>query len=139
MRIKKESKSVGIVGKILNLFSDSKEDTYSCDYINNQIETFQLKLENGIGLMEGTRNISYYNTITKQVTITGVFTNLQTGVWTPLTKLPEKYRPKSKIYLECASGIARAMLIIEADGLVRYWIESSASDNIRVCGSYYTF
>lgn len=38
MRIKKESKSVGVLGKILNLFSNSKEDTYSCDYINNKVK-----------------------------------------------------------------------------------------------------
>lgn len=48
MRIKKESKSVGIVGKILNLFSNSKEDTYSCDYINNQIDKLLPHYINGL-------------------------------------------------------------------------------------------
>lgn len=35
MKIRKVEPSVGILGKILNLFSNSKKDTYSCDYLNN--------------------------------------------------------------------------------------------------------
>ena len=35
MRIRKIATSVGILGKILNSKSSSKQDTYSCDYINN--------------------------------------------------------------------------------------------------------
>lgn len=35
MRIRKKEPSVGILGKIVNLFSNSTKDTYSCDYINN--------------------------------------------------------------------------------------------------------
>lgn len=31
----KAEKSVGVLGKILNLFSNSDKDTYSCDYLNN--------------------------------------------------------------------------------------------------------
>ena len=34
MRIKKKEQSVGILGKITNLFSNSKQDAYSCDYVN---------------------------------------------------------------------------------------------------------
>ena len=37
MKIKKKSQSVGILGKILNIISNSDKDTYSCDYINNCI------------------------------------------------------------------------------------------------------
>lgn len=35
MKIKKKSQSVGVLGKILNIFSNSDKDTYSCDYLNN--------------------------------------------------------------------------------------------------------
>lgn len=35
MKIKKIEPSIGLIGKITNLFSKSKNDTYSCDYINN--------------------------------------------------------------------------------------------------------
>lgn len=35
MRIKKIATSIGVLGKILNSKSSSKQDTYSCDYINN--------------------------------------------------------------------------------------------------------
>lgn len=34
MRIRKTEQSVGILGKILNAFSNSNKDTYSSDYIN---------------------------------------------------------------------------------------------------------
>lgn len=34
MRIKKKETSVGILGKILNAFSNSNKDAYSSDYIN---------------------------------------------------------------------------------------------------------
>lgn len=34
MKIRKKESSVGVLGKILNLFNNSKKDTYSCDYIN---------------------------------------------------------------------------------------------------------
>lgn len=34
MRIKKIATSIGVAGKVLNEKSDSKKDTYSCDYIN---------------------------------------------------------------------------------------------------------
>ena len=39
MRIKKKEPSVGVLGKIVNLFSNSKQDTYSCDYINHIVES----------------------------------------------------------------------------------------------------
>lgn len=35
MKIRKVEPSVGILGKILNIFSSSNKDTYSCDYLNN--------------------------------------------------------------------------------------------------------
>lgn len=35
MKIRKVAQSVGVLGKILNLFSNSNKDTYSCDYLNN--------------------------------------------------------------------------------------------------------
>ena len=34
MKIRKIEPSIGILGKILNIFSSSNKDTYSCDYIN---------------------------------------------------------------------------------------------------------
>lgn len=34
MKIKKIATSIGVLGKILNSKSSSKQDTYSCDYIN---------------------------------------------------------------------------------------------------------
>ena len=34
MKIKKKLQSVGVLGKILNIFSNSNKDTYSCDYVN---------------------------------------------------------------------------------------------------------
>ena len=38
MKIKKKEPSVGILGKIINSFSNSKQDTYSCDFINPKID-----------------------------------------------------------------------------------------------------
>ena len=38
MKIRKKEPSIGIVGKILNAFSSSKQDTYSADYINSALE-----------------------------------------------------------------------------------------------------
>ena len=35
MKIRKKEQSFGILGKIINSMSQSKNDTYSCDYINN--------------------------------------------------------------------------------------------------------
>ena len=35
MKIRKKEQSFGILGKIINSMSHSKNDTYSCDYINN--------------------------------------------------------------------------------------------------------
>lgn len=40
MRIRKIATSIGVLGKILNSKSSSKQDTYSCDYINNMIKKF---------------------------------------------------------------------------------------------------
>lgn len=34
MRIRKKEPSVGVLGKIINSFSSSEQDTYSCDFIN---------------------------------------------------------------------------------------------------------
>lgn len=39
MRIKKIATSIGVLGKILNSKSSSKQDTYSCDYLNNKFDT----------------------------------------------------------------------------------------------------
>ena len=41
MRIKKKEQSVGLLGKIVNLLSNSKQDTYSCDYINTKSKELQ--------------------------------------------------------------------------------------------------
>ena len=38
MKIRKKETSIGIVGKILNTFSSSKQDTYSADYINSALK-----------------------------------------------------------------------------------------------------
>lgn len=35
MRIRKKETSVGFIGKVLNILNNSKQDAYSCDYINN--------------------------------------------------------------------------------------------------------
>lgn len=35
MRIRKKETSVGLIGKVLNILNNSKQDAYSCDYINN--------------------------------------------------------------------------------------------------------
>lgn len=42
MKIKKKEPSVGIVGKVLNLFSGSSKDTYSCEYLNDKIEVHDI-------------------------------------------------------------------------------------------------
>ena len=36
-KIKKIATSIGVLGKILNAKSDSTENAYSCDYLNNQL------------------------------------------------------------------------------------------------------
>ena len=41
MKIRKTEPSVGILGKIVNLFSNSTKDTYSCDYINQSQESLE--------------------------------------------------------------------------------------------------
>lgn len=38
MKIKKKLQSVGILGKILNIFSNSDKDTYSCKYIDSNMQ-----------------------------------------------------------------------------------------------------
>ena len=38
MRIRKKELSVGIIGKIVNSFTNSTQDTYSADYLNKKIE-----------------------------------------------------------------------------------------------------
>lgn len=37
MRIRKVAESVGVLGKILNIKSNSKQDTYSANYIDNNV------------------------------------------------------------------------------------------------------
>ena len=49
MRIKKVEPSIGILGKILNIFSNSNKDTYSCNYINNAIKDVYSTEERVIG------------------------------------------------------------------------------------------
>ena len=41
MKIKKKEQSVGLLGKIVNLLSNSKQDTYSCNYINTKSKELQ--------------------------------------------------------------------------------------------------
>lgn len=38
MKIRKKEQSFGILGKIINSLSQSKNDTYSCDYINKHFK-----------------------------------------------------------------------------------------------------
>lgn len=37
-KIKKVSQAIAVIGKVLNSKSTSTQDTYSCDYINNELE-----------------------------------------------------------------------------------------------------
>lgn len=53
MKIRKIEPSVGILGKILNIFSNSNKDTYSCDYINNAIKEVYSTEEQVIGTYNG--------------------------------------------------------------------------------------
>lgn len=124
--------------QILNSHSESKQDTYSCDYINNQIEHFELPLESGYSVyQEGTTNKGYYNKITHQVTLNLWFTGtFGSGAWHAVASVPEKYRPPVNTYFEAAaSGGNRVM--VQLDDKVRTY----SADNItqlRCCITYYT-
>lgn len=48
MKIRKKEPSIGILGKIINSFSSSKQDAYSADYVNNTLETLENNLNNNI-------------------------------------------------------------------------------------------
>lgn len=74
MKIRKTEPSVGILGKIVNLFSNSTKDTYSCDYINKNAGLRKVSnmsyidlTEPGIYLVDSptmTDTISWGNTVT---------------------------------------------------------------------------
>lgn len=55
MRIRKIATSVGVLGKILNSLNSSKQDTYSCDYIN-KLNTYSDE-EQIIGMTEDGKNL----------------------------------------------------------------------------------
>ena len=65
MRIKKKNTSVGILGKILSIFSNSQENTYSCDYINKLnkpkiiYETTETDYKTTINLIDDVSDYSY--------------------------------------------------------------------------------
>lgn len=65
MRIKKKNTSVGILGKILSIFSNSQENTYSCDYINKLnkpkiiYETTETDCKTTINLIDDVSDYSY--------------------------------------------------------------------------------
>lgn len=75
MKIRKVEPSVGILGKILNIFSNSKKDTYSSYFINNliseatEIESWTIisddfsivKLKNGVAIQYGKIGSRSYN------------------------------------------------------------------------------
>ena len=81
MRIKKKEPSVGILGKIINSFSSSKQDTYSADYINTALEKTYSKEE-----IENFNRYSTEETFTGKYWIDGkkiyrkvVFSSLHSG------------------------------------------------------------
>lgn len=125
MRIKKESKSVGVLGKILNLFSNSKDDTYSCDYINNNILQFK----------DLTNEISYsskYSQIPNKMfkfykcgnvyCITGYMSNLSTEKEDVIFTIPKKY-------LKNTNGV-RAIFIGGAQARVYFSLEAETGNAI---------
>ena len=63
MRIKKKEQSIGILGKVLNLFSTSKDSTYSCDYINQLSEHVLYNNTSGnntsVSLIQASSNFKY--------------------------------------------------------------------------------
>lgn len=71
MKIRKKETSIGIVGKILNAFNSSKQDTYSCDYINKMQDNIQNDIQNSIKtkLLVITRDVKAEN---GEVSYTGV-------------------------------------------------------------------
>lgn len=87
MKIRKKETSIGIVGKILNAFSSSKQDTYSADYINAD----EFTIDNSTTLGEGSKTLTNkYNKIdvvcavntanTSIRTIIPVYNGFQTGI-----------------------------------------------------------
>ena len=81
-KIKKIATSIGVLGKILNSKSSSKQDTYSCDYIN-KLNTYSEE-EQVIGTWTDGKPL-YRKVITKNITSTSqavsdVFKNLNTIV-----------------------------------------------------------
>lgn len=71
----KAFQSSGVVAKVSNTKSDSTTDTYSCDYINNQL----LNVEKGVVTIETSNN----NYIEVAVTFNKTFNNVPTIILTP--------------------------------------------------------
>lgn len=60
MRIKKILSTIGVVGNVLNKTSNSKTDTYSCDYLNKKILSMEGKWTPSVGVyMEDAPTVSY--------------------------------------------------------------------------------
>ena len=79
MKIRKTEPSVGILGKIVNLFSNSTKDTYSCDYINQSQESLETVINTLTESQESLETV--INTLTesinkaKKVVLTGQWIN----------------------------------------------------------------
>ena len=57
-RIRKKEQSIGILGKITSLFSNSNKDAYSCDYVNNKL--CKIVTEENTDLDDYTETGTYY-------------------------------------------------------------------------------
>ena len=64
MRIKKILGTVGLVGNVLNQKSSSKKDAYSCDYINNIVESGSNEKGNWIKFEDGTMICTQIRSVT---------------------------------------------------------------------------
>lgn len=81
MKIRKTEPSVGILGKIVNLFSNSTKDTYSCDYINSKLTVIEAgKNNNGTYIKYSNGYMECSHTITTDTQNTS--SHYQSGAWT---------------------------------------------------------
>ena len=119
MKIKKIANSVGLVGNVTNEYSESKQDSYSCDYLNN-VTGFTPKILN----MKG-----------------GSSQSISASTTAPLNFAQEIENTASD-YLEWDSTIigfkVKKDCVINLSGSIYYNATGTSTNEVSVCVNNYT-
>lgn len=143
MRIKKVSQTTPVPTQVINEYSTSTRDTYSCDYVNSLTEIKEISLTTSFDFAWDVDNSSWKigEIVNLNFTVINYESTFSTNTWVKIAQLPSNCCPTSDKGLSafgCTDDFASPTAVpitISTDGSIKIFV-STALNKIIVSASY---